>query len=173
VTTQRLARVIVVSSLLAWGIFFGKLTTNNYQLSTIVFADEIDDLQHQIDELAKLKKLSEDATTPLEKQVTDLDKKIKSAQAGIANAQKQSEEAGKQIASRENTIGAVYSIFSQRVAQKYRTMGKIDPFVVILSSKDLSTLTNTLTYQFKAAQQDSQELTRLASEIQSLESDKK
>ncbi len=138
-----------------------------------VYADEIDDLQHQIDELSKLKKLSEDATTPLERQVSDLDKKIKSAQSGIATAQKQSEDAGKEIENREKTIGTVYTIFSQRVAGKYKTMGKIDPFVVILSSKDLSTLTNTLTYQFKAAQQNSQELTRLAAEIQSLESDRK
>lgn len=171
-TIQRISRVLFLVSLLLVGI----VSQGSYLLSLDsvpqAHADEIDDLQRQIDELAKLKKLSEDATTPLEKQVADLDAKIKSAQAGIATAQRQSEEAGKQIKNREATIGSVYAVFSDRVAQKYRTMGKADPFMVFFSTSDLATLTNSLTYQFKVAQQDSQELKRLATEIQSLETDK-
>jgi len=128
VDKRKLAQVITVTSLLVWGVIFGKIQIPNTKFQNtfsilhfpfsipLAKADEIDDLQHQIDELAKLKKLSEDATTPLEKQVTDLNSKIQAAQNGIAAAQKQSDDAGKQIAARENTIGTVYSIFSERVA---------------------------------------------------------
>ncbi|MEP7167350.1 MAG: SpoIID/LytB domain-containing protein [Candidatus Woesebacteria bacterium] len=152
--------------LLTLSIGFGKF-------SGIVFADQIDDLQHQIDDLAHLKQLSEAATTPLEKQVADLDAKIKSAQAGILSAQKQSEEAGKQIQIRDANIGTTYSLFSARVADRYRTQRQIDPFMIVLASQDLATMTNALTYQFQAAQRDSLELKRLATEISSLEVDKK
>jgi peptidoglycan hydrolase-like amidase len=166
-------RLLILICLVIGLFSYGNFPISHIQYPTPVFADQIDDLQKQIDELAHLKKLSEAATSPLEKQVADLDKKILSAQARVATAQKQSEEAGKQIQIRETNIGSTYTLFSARVADRYRTQAKIDPYMIVLASDDLSTMTHALTYQFQAAQRDSLELKRLATEIATLEEDKK
>ncbi len=170
-------RHLVTSSisfvLLLWGIFSANLVPLNYQLITLVHADQIDDLQKQIDELAKLKKLSEAATSPLEKQVADLEKKIKNAQTGIKDAQKKSEEAGVQIQEREVSLGKTYQLFSARVADTYRKQQAFSPLLIIFASSDVSSFSQTYTYQQKARERDQSELKRLSVEIKSLEDDKK
>lgn len=61
-----------------------------------VFADEVEELQRQIDELENLKKLSEDATKPLEDEVNSLDKRIANARYSITKAKQEEEELAEQ-----------------------------------------------------------------------------
>ncbi|MBQ6154752.1 hypothetical protein IJI99_02645, partial [bacterium] len=49
----------------------------------VLAIDPVDDLQHEIDELEKMKKMSEDATAPLEKEVKSLVSRINNAQARV------------------------------------------------------------------------------------------
>ncbi len=139
----------------------------------ITRADEIDDLQHQIDELAHLKQLSEAATTPLEQQVADLEKKIASAQAGIRAAQKKEDELAKSIAAREATLGQTYALFVNRVALHYRSQTSFSLLGVLLSGNDIDSVSTTLGIQERVQQNDEEQLTRLSSEISQFEADKK
>ena len=85
-------------------------------------------VQQQIDELEKLKKMSEDATKPLEKELKGLEQKIKNAQAGIIAAQKQSEKLAADIDKREEDLAIQYVIFSNRIASQYKRSRTFSPF---------------------------------------------
>lgn len=165
---HRIERVLIVIFLA--GIVYTQIPLGQYGVRAV---DSIEELQRQIDELGKLKKMSEDATAPLEKEVKTLDARIKSAQSGIVTAQKNWEEAEKQISIREANLGTTYKLFSTRVAESYRRTQAYDPFILILASDDFVTMSNSLAYQQKARERDQAELKRLSTEISSLEADKK
>ena len=65
-------------------IFLSLLLTANYLLP-IVRADEIEDLQKQIDELNKARELSVKATKPLEGQLESLKRQLDQIQASLDN----------------------------------------------------------------------------------------
>ncbi len=161
--------------LLLLSAFFVTLSIAGMQavVPPLLAIDPVDDLQKQIDELSKLKKLSEDATTPLEKEVKTLESRINTARAGISTAQRNWEEASKQIDIREQNLGTTYKLFSSRVAESYRRQRQDNPFLILLASEDFTTLSNTIAYQQKARERDASELKRLSAEITSLEQDKK
>lgn len=141
-------------------------------LVPLSYADEVDDLQHQINELANLKKLSEDATKPLESQVQSLDSRIKAAQNGITQAKKKAEELAKSIEQREADLGVQYQIFSARVAGSYKRQRTASPFLVLLASRDASDLAKDLAYYSSLDEQDRQVIQGLTNQITQLETDK-
>lgn len=154
------------------GIFFAGLMFLS-PLSSRVNADEIGDLQTQIDELAKLKALSENATTPLEKEVATLESRIKSAQAGIAKAKQQITDLAASIDKREKDLVYHYQIFSNRVAESYKRERTFNPLSLFLSSQSASQLTKELAYQESARAQDDRLIRSLSEEIGKLSEDKK
>jgi len=99
--TQWILRCLI---LVIWLILFA---TNSPHLSAL---DEVVQLQQQISELENLKKLSEDATTPLEGQVKDLESKITNAQAGIAKAKSTALE-GRRVLMSEKRICLINTPF--------------------------------------------------------------
>ncbi len=141
--------------------------------STRVSADEIGDLQVQIDELAKLKTLSENATAPLEKEVATLESRVKSAQAGIAKAKQQIVDLAASIDKREKDLVYHYQIFSNRVAESYKRERTFNPLSLFLSSQSASQLTKELAYQESARAQDDRLIRSLSEEIGKLGEDKK
>ena len=99
--------------------------------------DPVDELQQQIDDLAKLKKLSEDATKPLEGEIKNLETRINNARAGIANAKKQSEELAKSIDQREQDMGVQYQILARRIGDSYKRERLVSPLLIFLSTGDI------------------------------------
>lgn len=137
------------------------------------YADEVEDLQKQIDELAKLKKLSEDATKPLESQVKDLESKIKNAQNGIASAKKKATELSTSIDTREKDLAKQYEILSVRVAEQYKKARMYSPLLLIVSTNDAAHITKDLAYRSSVKAQDNKLIQDIGSEILTLENDKK
>src|SRR3989344_8335154 len=85
-----------------------------------VYADEIEDLQKQIDELNKQRELSVKATKPLEGQLDSLKRQLAQIQAQLntlsANIQKKQTE----LDLREEKLVELTAIFNERVAQDYK-----------------------------------------------------
>ena len=138
-----------------------------------VFAiDPVDEIQRDIDDLESLKKMSEDATKPLENELEGLNQKIKNAQAGIVAAQKQSEELALDIDEREEDLAIQYVIFSSRIASQYKRARTFSPILMFFGSSDAVQLTKDLAYQSSVQAQDNRLIRSMGSEIESLEADR-
>ncbi len=138
-----------------------------------VFAeDPVSTLQKQIDELEQLKKLSEDATKPLEAELNSLEKKIANARQSIVNAQQQAKELEKTIEKREEDVAVQYVIFSNRIAQQYKRSRTFSPLLLFFNSSNASKLTKNLAYSSSVQAQDNRLIRSLTEEIMKLETDK-
>lgn len=135
--------------------------------------DEIDQLQEEIKKLEELKALSENATTPLEKEVANLEARINSAQAGIARAKKQADDLALNIDAREKELVYHYQVFANRVAESYKRARTFNPLSLFLSSQSASALTKDLAYQESARAQDDRLIKSVSEEIAKLHADKK
>ena len=134
--------------------------------------DPVEALQQQIDDLEKLKQLSEQATDPLENELDSLEKKISSAQLGIAAAQNQTKELEGDINNREEDLVVQYIIFTNRIAQQYKRSRTFSPLMLFFNSGTASKLTKTLAYSTSVQAQDNRLIRSLTDEITSLELDK-
>lgn len=152
-------------------VVFGQLLISLTTPTTAI--DEVEALQNQINELEKLKKLSADATAPLEKEVATLESRIKNAQNGITRAKQQAGELAKSIDQREKDLGVQYEIFSKRVAESYKRGRTSSAFMIILANDDASNLTKDLVYHETLNAKDNQIIKNLSSQINQLETDKK
>ncbi|MFH2118620.1 MAG: hypothetical protein ABII10_02710, partial [Candidatus Paceibacterota bacterium] len=132
----------------------------------VVKADEIDDLQNQINELESLKKLSEDATEPLEDELENLGQRIQNARAGIAKAKQQ-------ILDREEDVAVQYTLLSGRVAQQYKRSRTFSLLMLLFQSTSASELTKNLAYGSSVQAQDNRMIRSFTDEIVKLESDQK
>lgn len=166
---MRLFRVGALCCLLILSIGF--ITHLDLHQASLVHADEIDDLQRQIDELSKLKKLSEDATTPLEKEVATLEKRMTSAQAGIDQAKKSMIALSATIAEREATLGITFEKFSNRVATQYKRRFIDLPLSVVFAS-NASDAVRDLEYRDRTRAKNQQEIEALSAQLTQFEADK-
>lgn len=135
--------------------------------------DPVDDLQQQIDELEKLKNLSEAATTPLEKEVANLQAKINSARAGIDTAKQEVVRVGKDIEKREVDLALQYQILSIRVHDQYKRQRLVSSPFIFLSQSTAGELTKDLAYRESVQAQDQRLIATISSDISQLESDRK
>lgn len=165
-------KLIISAFTILFFVFFlaspGKRITKNSFAS-----DTVEELQKEINELEKLKKMSEDATGNLESSVKDLSAKINHAQASITQAKTQAEELAKSIADREDSLVLQYEILNERVAVHYKRMRSFNPIMVIFSNSDVSSLTKDLAYNSRVQSQDTQLIDDIATDIFQLEEDKK
>lgn len=135
--------------------------------------DPLEQLEQEKNELAKLLKMSADATTPLENQVKDIGSRIKKAQADINIAQAQANQLGKTIADRELSLATQYKVFTDRVAEAYKRSFYQSPFISFLASNNASDLTRQLQYQATIGGRDNQLIHKTGQEIKDLENQKK
>ena len=151
-------------------VLFGSLAVTQ---RSFVFADEIDDLRKQVSDLENLKKLSEDATKPLEAEVNTLESRIASARGGIVQARKQSEALAADIAAREKELGVYYALLSERVKIQYKELRTASPLLVVLSSTDASQITKALEYHTSLRERNQELIATVGTDILKLEDDKK
>ncbi len=138
-----------------------------------VFADEVDDLQKQIDDLEHLKGLSEAATAPLEKEVNTLESRIAGARASIVKARKGAEALAATIDKRESDLSYQYQLLSSRVARQYKDSRTFSPLLLFFASENAAQLTKDLTYRDSVREQDNQFIKAIGVDINALEADKK
>lgn len=156
--------------------FLSKTTRFNFSfLSSLVgqvFADEVEELQKQIDELEKLKRLSEDATKPLEAEVSSLEKRISNARFSITKAKQEEADLAEQIEQREKDLSVQYQIFSRRIAQQYKRLRTYSPLIAVLASESASDLSKDLAYRESVKNQDNQFIKAIGEDIANLQADK-
>lgn len=134
--------------------------------------DPVQQLQQEIEELEKLRKSSQDATSNLEKELATLDSRIKNAQAGINEAKKQVTEVEKTIQQRDTDLTDQIKLFSYRIASSYKRARTTSPFLILLASDNASQITRDLAYRNSAENQDQAIIQTLGQEIQTLQQDK-
>lgn len=135
--------------------------------------NEIDQLQTEIDKLEELKQLSENATTPLEKEVANLESRITAARTGIANARKKATQLAENITTREADLAYHYQVFANRVAEAYKRERTFNPLALFLASHSAHQITRELAYQDSARAQDDRLIRSVSGEIGQLNADKK
>lgn len=139
--------------------------------SPLAQADEVQELQQQIDELEKMRRLSEDATKPLEGEVKNLDDRIAAARAGIVRAKEEVAALEASISDREVELGIQYEIFLERVRSQYKKSRALNPLLIYLAGKDAASVTKDLAYQSSVKARDDKLIQSLESVIAGLEAD--
>lgn len=172
--TKRFFFIFLASLLIPLFLFQNQQFITYFANQISIFAvDPVDELQREIDDLERLKKLSVDATAPLEKELDNLESRINNAQAGIVNARQQADEKAINIDERENELAVQYLIFSQRIAQQYKRARIYSPLLLVFQSHDAARLTKDLAYNSRIQAQDNRIIKTIADEIGQLEADKK
>ncbi|HEX7018229.1 MAG TPA: SpoIID/LytB domain-containing protein [Patescibacteria group bacterium] len=167
--TKRIARGVVALLLV-----IGVVATAFSSLWTISFAlDPVEELQQEINELEHLKKLSEDATKPLEGQLGSLEARIKNAQNGIAQAKQDADKLADDIVKREEELAVQYTLLSKRIAERYKRSRTFSPLTLFLATANASRLTKDLAYRSSVEAQDNRLITELSGQIEGLEKDRK
>lgn len=162
-------------------LIFLVLFTFHFSLFTIITvqADEIEDLQKQINDLNKQRELSLKATKPLEGQLDVLEAQLIQIQATIKNLTANIKEKEKQLNLREDKLALQQALLEKRVKAYYIRSYLNDPLIVILSSFESSDLFRELIFHQTIAREDrqiiksiTQELIDFLTEKEKLEKDK-
>ncbi|MBP7875383.1 hypothetical protein KA012_00110 [Candidatus Woesebacteria bacterium] len=151
---------------------FGMLLVQSVLQSSMVHADEVDELQKQIEELAHLKGLSEAATAPLEGQVLDLDKKINSARAGVKAARAEAVAVAADIVVRENDLGTYYNLLKARIHSGYIQLRKQSFFDFFLQTQTAKSVFQQLAYHEMLRTENQEMIENVEQQIVQLEADK-
>lgn len=148
------------------------LILKSESVSLIFALDPVTELQQQIDELEKLKRSSEVATSPLVSEVGSLEKRIQNARNGIVIAQRNADQLASTIAEREVDLAVQYQILSRRIFDQYKRRRLIVSPLMIYRELTTNQLTKDLNYKDHVQAQDKRLMGNIASEIIELESDK-
>ena len=138
----------------------------------LIQADEVEELQRQIDELENLKQQSESATKPLESEIASLEKKIRSARAGVESAKKEAVELAESIDDRELDLAVQYEMLTLRIADQYKKARTFSPLMLVIASQDAANITKDLAYRNSVKAQDNKLIQSISGDIVQLEKDK-
>ncbi len=132
------------------------------------FADEIDDLQKQIDQLNLARQQSINATKPLEGQLDSLKRQLAQIQASLDNLSAGIKTKQKELDDREEKIAVQQALFDQRVKNYYIRSYLTDPLWVIFSSGKVGDLFKELSYSQAATNSDKQIIRSLTQDMMDL-----
>ncbi len=139
----------------------------------VVGADELENLQNQINELTRARELSEQATRPLESELKRLEGKLDGIERQIKAAGNELVGLEESIDKREDDLVQQYQLLSFRVRNYYKRSRFLSPLTVFLSSGTAADLTRELAFRQAAADQDKQVITGITRDLMGLEDDKK
>lgn len=129
-------------------------------------ADELDEINKQINDLTRALNDSKAATTPLETQVNGIKNRVAFIEADVG---KKENDIKKGYADLEKQTGELnLAIRSYYIKSHYN-----NPILIFLSGSDASKITQILAYQKAAADEDKEIITNIALSINSLEERKK
>ncbi len=144
-----------------------------------VFADEVEDLQKQIDELNKARELSVAATKPLEGQLQSLEKQLAQIKVSINNLSANISKKQKELEVKGEKIAIQQGLLEERVRAYYKRSYLSDPFLILLSSADSGDILREFLYRQSTVKADRDvivtitgEVINLTKEKEKLESDK-
>ena len=131
----------------------------------ILHADEIEDLQKQIDQLNQQRELSVKATKPLEGQLTALKLQLAQIQASIDNLALNIKQKQKDLDLREEKLALQQALLEKRVKAYYIRSYLTDPLLVILSSLHSGDLFRELSYRQTVTREDRQIISSITQEV--------
>lgn len=145
-----------------------------FLFSTFAFAkDEIELISDQIAELEKARRMSEDATRPLEMELGKLDQKLQNTQAAIEKASQNLVILAESIKKREKDFDFRYQLLAKNVAIYYKHLRSPSLFYYLLSAKTASAMVKSMSYQGAVADEEKRLIAGITSELLSLEKDRK
>ncbi len=130
-----------------------------------VHADEIEDLQKQIDSLNQARELSVKATKPLEGQLEGLQRQLAQIQATIDTLSANIKLKQKELDLREDKIALQQALLERRVRAYYIRSYLTEPLVVILSSFHAGDLFRELIFRQTVAKEDRSIITSITNEV--------
>ena len=154
----------VVQSLIILALLFFLLPTT--------YADEIEDLQKQINELNHARQLSVSATKPLEGQLTVLQRQLAQIQANLDNLSAGISQKQQDLDIREDKLALQQALLEKRVKAYYIRSYLTDPLLVILSSIHAGDLFRELSYRQSVTREDRQIITSITQDVISLLTEK-
>lgn len=141
-------------------------------VTPIARADEVVELQKQIDELSKLRKMSEEATKPLVSELQTIRARIQGVKFQLVEADTKTKDLEEDIEKREDDLAESYQYLSVRVRSFYKLSRQFSPLMTFLSSNSASGLTRELSYRQAATDQDRAAIVETTQDILKLEEDK-
>ncbi len=136
------------------------------------YADEIEDLQRQIDSLNRARELSVNATKPLEGQLDALERQLAQIQAKLNNLSANISKKEKELEIREDKLVIQQALLEQRIKAYYIRSYLSAPLLVILSSASPGDLFRELSYRQASAKEDRQVIVSVTEEVLDLLSQK-
>lgn len=130
-----------------------------------VHADEIEDIQKQIDQLNQARELSVKATKPLEGQLEGLQRQLAQIQASLDNLSANIATKQKELDAREEKLALQQALLEKRVKAYYIRSYLADPLLVILSSIQAGDLFRELSYRQSVTREDRQVISSVTAEV--------
>ncbi len=137
-------------------------------ITSPIRADEIEDLQNQINELNKARESSVNATKPLEGQLNSLKLQLAQIQANLNNLSLNIQKKQKEIDIREENLVGLTAIFNERVAEDYKNLYSYNPIGFLLGQSRLS----DKLYHLKTINQNREIIRSISNEVVSILTDK-
>lgn len=150
--------------LLVFTLLFILLVPVTYNLVT-VHADEIEDIQKQLDELNKSREQSVAATKPLESEVSKLQIQLANIQASLQSLSNKITTKEKELQARTDKIAYQQALLEGRVRSYYIHSYFADPLMVIMSSQNSANLLRELSYRQAATKEDQRVITDVTREM--------
>lgn len=133
-----------------------------------VHADEIEDLQKQINDLNHQRELSINATKPLEGQLDSLKRQLDQIQSSLDYLSANIKLKQKELDIREEKLVVQQALLEKRVRQYYIRSYLTNPLIVILSSINSGDLFRELSYSQSVTREDKQVIASITADIEDL-----
>ena len=138
-----------------------------------VRADELDDINKQINELTQAREQSVAATKPLEGELFKLEEKLDGIEAGILKAKAELRALEASILKREKEFGEQYVLLAERALSFYKSSRIPSSLFVIFANGPGGNMTRNLFYQQAVTDRDKDEIAEITADLVQLERDKK
>lgn len=141
------------------------LLVTGYLLVFTVQADEIEDLQRQINELNKAREQSIAATKPLEGQLDSLKRQLAQIQSSLNVLSVNIQTKQKDLDIREDKLALQHALLETRVRAYYIRSYLATPMLALLSSSHVGDLFRELSYRQAATKEDKQIISSITEEV--------
>jgi len=154
-------------------IFAALISFFVFSSHSLVFADELDDLNKQLTTLKKDLEASQNATKPLEESSSRLIKQLDGIKTRVTLIEKEVIQKEKEVQKGEEALSLQKRVLDARIALYYKNAKKAESSLLnLISSENISLSLQNFFYQKKLADQDKQSVIKIVLYVKNLE-DKK
>lgn len=139
----------------------------------IAQADDIDDIQKEMDIAQNMLDAQESATSNIEVEVDKLSKQLSNIQTQIDSAERENAKLAASIAEKEKDIKSQYLVLAVKVRDLYKKTSLFSSFLIFTSSTSASEIARGLAYKSAVADTDKDLIVSITKDIMRLEEDKK